>query len=114
LNVGKDTTLGDGDTRQELVEFLVVADGQLQMTGDDARLLVVTSGVASQFEHFRCQVFHYSREVHWCTCPHALSVVPLAKETVDTPDGELKSSTVGAALRLPLDLASLATTRHID
>ena len=33
LDVGQDTSLGNGYSRQELVELLVVADGQLQGTG---------------------------------------------------------------------------------
>ena len=32
--------LGNGDAGQKLVQFLVVADGQLQVTGDDPGLLV--------------------------------------------------------------------------
>ena len=52
VNVGQDTTLGDGDVSEKLVQFLVVSDGQLKVTGDNTGLLVVTSSVASQFEDF--------------------------------------------------------------
>jgi hypothetical protein len=38
--------LRNGDARQELVELLIVPDGELQMTWDDARLLVVSSRIA--------------------------------------------------------------------
>uniref|UniRef100_A0A8B9TYP0 Histone H2B n=1 Tax=Anas zonorhyncha TaxID=75864 RepID=A0A8B9TYP0_9AVES len=41
LDVGQHPALRDGDLAQQLVELLVVADGQLQVAGDDARLLVV-------------------------------------------------------------------------
>ena len=46
VDVGQDTSLGDGDAAEELVELFVVADGQLQVTGDDAGALVVAGGVA--------------------------------------------------------------------
>ena len=46
LDVGQDTSLGDGDTREQLVQHLVVPDGELEVTGDYPRLLVVTGGVA--------------------------------------------------------------------
>ncbi|KAL1995361.1 hypothetical protein VTN49DRAFT_1548 [Thermomyces lanuginosus] len=63
MNVRQNTTLGDRDVAQELVQLLVVPDGELQVTRDDTRLLVVTSGVASQLENFSSQVFQDSREV---------------------------------------------------
>jgi hypothetical protein len=50
MDVGEDTALGDGDVAEQLVQLLIVADGELQMTRDDTRLLVVAGGVASQLE----------------------------------------------------------------
>lgn len=50
MNVGKHTALGDGDVAEKLVQFLVIANGELEMTGDDTGLLVVAGGVSSQFE----------------------------------------------------------------
>ena len=67
VNVGEDTTLGDGDVAEQLVQFLVVADGELEMTGDDTGLLVVTGGVASQFEDFSSQVLKDGCEVDGST-----------------------------------------------
>ncbi len=63
VNVWKHTTLCDGDVAEKLVQLLIVADGELEMTGDDTGLLVVTSGVASQLEDFSCQVLEDSGEV---------------------------------------------------
>ena len=63
VNVGQDTTLGDCDVSEELVQFLVVADGKLVMTGDDTGLLVVTGGVTSQLEDLSCQVLKDGSEV---------------------------------------------------
>lgn len=50
MDVGKNTALGDGDVTEKLVQLLVIADGELEMTGDDAGLLVVTCGISSQLE----------------------------------------------------------------
>jgi hypothetical protein len=63
VNVGQNTTLCDSDVSEELVQFLIVADGELKMTGNDTSLLVVTSGVASQFENFSSKVLEDSSEV---------------------------------------------------
>lgn len=56
MDVRKDTTLCNGDVSQKLVQFLVVADGELKMTGNNASLLVVTGSVASQLEDFCCEI----------------------------------------------------------
>ena len=50
VDVWKDTTLCDCDVAEKLVQFLVIADGELEMARDDTGLLVVTRGIASQFE----------------------------------------------------------------
>lgn len=92
MNVGKDTTLGNGDVPKELVQLLIVADGELEMTGDDTGLLVVTSGVASQLEDFGSEVLKNSGEVDGSTGTDTLSVVALAEKTVNTADGESQTS----------------------
>jgi len=55
--------LGDGDVSKELVQFLIVADGELEMTGNDTGLLVVTSGVSGQLEDFGSEVLEDGGEV---------------------------------------------------
>ena len=54
VDVGEDTALGDCDVAEELVQFFVVADGELEMTWDDTGLLVVAGGIASQLEDLGC------------------------------------------------------------
>jgi len=114
LDVRQHTTLGDGHTGEELVQFLVVADGQLKMTGDDPCLLVVTSGVSCQLEDLSCQVFHDSGKVDWCAGTNTLAIVALAEQTVDTSHGELKPGTAATGLALALGFASFTTSRHFD
>ena len=67
VDVGKDTTLGDRDVTQQLVQLLVVADGELEMAGDDTGLLVVARGVAGQLEDLSGQVLEDSCEVDGST-----------------------------------------------
>jgi hypothetical protein len=88
VNVGEDTTLGDGDVSEKLVQLLVVPDGELEMTGNDTGLLVVTGGVTSQLEDFGREVLEDGSEVDGSTGTDTLGVVALAEETVDTTDGE--------------------------
>lgn len=63
VDVGEDTALGDGDVAEQLVQLLVVADGELKMAGDDTRLLVVARGVAGQLEDLSGQVLKDGCEV---------------------------------------------------
>ena len=91
LDVGEDTSLSDGDSSQEFVQFFVITDGQLQVTGDDPGLLVVTGGVACQLENLSGQVLKDGSKVHWCTSSNSLGVVAFPQEPVDTSDWELKS-----------------------
>jgi hypothetical protein len=67
VDVGQDTTLGDCNVSEKLVQFLIVADGQLEMTGDDTGLLVVTGGVTGQLEDFSCEVLKDGSEVDGST-----------------------------------------------
>ena len=93
LDVWQYTTLGNGHTREQLVQLLVITDGQLQVTGDDPCLFVVTGSIACQLENFSGQVLHDSGQVDGGTGSDSLSIVSLAQVTVDTSHGELKTST---------------------
>lgn len=95
MNVGQDTTLGDGDVTQELVQLLIVPDGELQVAGDDTCLLVVTGGVASQLENLGSEVLKDGSQVDGGTGTDTLGVVALAEKTVDTADGERQTSLGG-------------------
>lgn len=67
MDVWQDTTLCNCDVSEELVQFLIVADGELEMTRDDTGLLVVAGSVASQFENFCRKVLKDGSEVNGCT-----------------------------------------------
>ena len=67
VDIWQDTTLRDGNVAEQLVQLLVVADGELKVTGDDTGLLVVASSVASQFEDLSSQVLEDGCEVDGST-----------------------------------------------
>jgi hypothetical protein len=88
VNVGQDTTLRNGNVTQKLVQLLIVADGELEMTGDDTRLLVVTGSVTGQLENFSSEVLENGSEIDGSTGTDTLSVIALSKQTMDTTHGE--------------------------
>jgi len=95
VNVGEDTTLGNCDVTEKLVQFLVVADGKLKMTGNDTSLLVVTGGVTSQLENFSSEVLENGSQVDGSTSTNTLGIVAFPQETVNTTDGESETGLGG-------------------
>ena len=98
VDVGENTSLGDGGAVKKLVQLLVVADGQLDVAGDDAGLLVVTSGVSGQLENLSGQVLDDGGEVDGGASSDAASVASLLQEAVDASDGELQTGLLGTGL----------------
>lgn len=92
MDVGQDTAGSDGGAAQESVELLVVADGELNVTGHNSSLLVVLGGVASELEDLSSEVLKNGGEVHGGTGTNALSVAALLHEASDSSNWELKSS----------------------
>lgn len=102
VNVGQNTTLCNGDVSQKLVQLLIVANGELEMTGNDTGLLVITSSVASKFENFGGEILENGSEVDGSTSTDALSIVALAEKTVNTANGESQTSLGGTAKTQPV------------
>jgi hypothetical protein len=96
VNIGKNTALGDRDVPEKLVQLFVVPDGKLQVAGDDSGLLVVTSGIASKLKNFGSEVLEDGSEVDGRTSTDTLGIVALAKQTVNTTNGESKTRLGGA------------------
>lgn len=67
MNIGKHTALGDGYMPQKFVEFLVISNGELEMTWDDTGLLVITGCVSGQLKNFSSEVFENGGEINRCT-----------------------------------------------
>ncbi len=91
VDVGEDSSLGDDDRAEEAVELLVVADRELQVAGDDARLLVVARGVAGELEDLSGEVLEDGGEVDGRAGADAGGVVAAAEEAVDAPDRKLQA-----------------------
>jgi hypothetical protein len=68
MNVGQNTTLRDCDMSEKLVQFLIIADGELKMSGDDTGLLVVTGSVSGQLEDFSREILEHGCEVYGSAC----------------------------------------------
>jgi hypothetical protein len=116
MNVGEDTTLGNSDVAQQLVQFLIVSDGELKVAGDDTSFLVVTSGVSSKLENFSSKILQDGSQIDRCTGTNTLGVVSLAKKTVNTTDRESQAG-LGRTRLSVLAAASLATrfaSSHFD
>lgn len=67
MDVGQNTTLGDCDMAQKLVQFLIVADGELKVARDDTGLLVVASSITGQFENLGSKVLKDGGKVNGST-----------------------------------------------
>ena len=76
VDVGEDTTGGDGDSAEELVELLVVLDGKGDVAGDDAGLLVVAGGVAGELEDLGAEVLEDGGEVDGAPAPMRVAYLP--------------------------------------
>jgi len=60
MNIREDSSTGNGDVTQQLVEFFIVLDGKSNVTRHDAALLVVTSGISSKFENLSTEILENS------------------------------------------------------
>jgi hypothetical protein len=96
VDVGEHTAGGDGDACEQLVELLVVAHSELHVARDDARLLVVTGGVAGELEDLGGEVLENGRQVHGRARADARGVLALLQVAVHTADGELQAGLLGA------------------
>ena len=92
MDVGEHTAGSDCDATEQLVELLIVADGELDVPRDDAALLVVAGGVASELEDLGGKVLEDGGEVHGGTSANSLGVAASTELTGDPANGELKSS----------------------
>jgi hypothetical protein len=111
VNVWKNTTLSNGHTTEKLVQLLIVADSQLDVTRDDSSLLVVSSGVTGQLKDLSGQVLKDSSQVDWSTSSNTGGVLALLQEAANSADRELKASlgTLGLRLLAVLSTATFAT-----
>ena len=115
VNVGEDTTLGNGDVTQELVQLLIVAHSQLDVTGSDARTLVIACSIASQLQNLGSQVLQHCTQVHGGTATDASTIATLTEEAGYTAYRELQTSACAAGLGLATSLRkTFKHTRRVE
>ena len=116
LDVGQDSSLGDGDTGEQFVQLLVISDGQLEMAGVDSGLLVVSGSISSQLENLSSEILEDGSQVDGGSGSDSLSVVSFTEHTMQTTDGELETGTRRTRLGLSsgLGFSSLSSSRHGD
>ena len=96
VDVGQDAAGRDGDLAEQLVQLLVVANGELDVARDDARLLVVARGVAGELEDLGRQVLKDGSEVDGSASAHAGRDARVLDEARNAANGELQAR-LGAA-----------------
>ena len=114
MDVGEDSTGGDGDTAEELVELLVVLDGEGDVAGNDAGLLVVAGCVAGELQDLGAEVLEDSGEVDAGADADAAGVAALLEVAADTSDGELKPGLGGGASGLSGATARLSLSSGLS
>jgi hypothetical protein len=102
VDVWENTTRSDGDTTQELVQFFIVSDGQLNVSWDDSALLSLLGGVSGQFENLSDEVFEDGGQIDWSTRSDLLGISTVLQESANSTNWELKPSlgTLGSSTSL--------------
>ena len=98
MDVGHDTSGRDGGGADELVELLIVLDGELDVARDDAGLLVVLGSVAAELEELGDDVLEDGGHVDRGTGTDALGEAALAEEAAQAADRESQTSLGGLGL----------------
>ena len=111
VDVGEHTALGDGHVAEQLVELFVVSDGELQVSGHDSLLAVVSGSVAGQLEDLGAQVLEHSGQVHGGTTADSVGEPTESQVSANSADGERETSSRASGLGLALAAsAALAFT----
>ena len=112
MDVGKDTTRSDGDISEQLVQLLIILDGEGEVTRHNASLFVIAGSVTSELQDLSAEVLKDGGEVDRGAGTHAGGVLSLAEVTADTTNGELKSRLGRRGGALLLAAASFSFSRH--
>ena len=105
IDLWADTTLGDLDLGEELVEFIIVADSKLNMSRGDRLLLVLVGAVTRQIEDLHREVLKCCCEEDSATDSNSCCISALFQLSVASADWEDDSSSGGSGNRLTLSLA---------
>ena len=100
VDVGKNTALSDSNTTEKLVELLVIADGKLDVAGDNTSLLVVTGSVTGKLKDLSSEVLEDGSKVDRGSGTNTGGELALLQVAANTGDRELKTGLTGLADRL--------------
>ena len=89
VDVRENSSLGDGDVSEELVQLFVVSDGELNVSGGDTGPLVVLGGVSGQFQEFCGEVLEDGCQVDRGPGSDTLSETSLTEVSSQAADREL-------------------------
>jgi hypothetical protein len=67
VDVGQNSSRGNGNSSKKLVQLLIVLDGKSNVPGNDTRLLVVTSGISGKLEDLSGKVLENSSKINGCS-----------------------------------------------
>mmetsp|Transcript_41627 Transcript_41627/g.67523 ORF Transcript_41627/g.67523 Transcript_41627/m.67523 type:complete len:201 (+) Transcript_41627:327-929(+) len=111
VNVRENTTGSDGHSGEKFVQLLVVANGELNVSRDDSRLLVVARCVPGKLEDFGAHVLQHSSEIYGSTGTNSRRITTLLQERRKASDWELQASLGASACGLRALLSTTATLR---
>jgi len=106
VDVGQHAARRDGDAAEELVELVVVADGQDQVTRRDALLFVVAARVARELEHLGRHVLYDGGQVDRTAGAVALGEAHVPEGAADAGHREGEAGLGRLGHRLLLGLAA--------
>ena len=96
MDVRENSSLGDGDVSEELVQLFVVSDGELNVSGSDTGPFVVLGGVSCQFQEFCGEVLEDGGQVDRSTSTDTLSETSLTEVSSQAADRELEPGLGGS------------------
>ena len=89
VDVRKNTSLGDGDSSEELVQLFVISDGELNVTRGDAASLVILGSISRELEKLGGQVLQNGCHVDRSSRANSLGETSLTEISCHAADGEL-------------------------
>ena len=93
VDVWENTTGGDGGSAEELVEFLIVADGELDMTRHNGLLFVLSAGITGEVKDLLREVLHDCGGEYAGSDTNHRCIATLFIVAVHSADGEDEIST---------------------
>ena len=88
VEVGRDTTSGDRNLTDKLVQLLIVLNGELDVTRNDTGFLVFASAITGQLEQLGNEVLDDGRGEDGSADTETGCVTAFAQELRDTRHGE--------------------------